>query len=320
MSESTNLTPTAQAVLDALHRGPATTAELRHRTGRSRSAVDKALAELTKNGHTTKTTPLDGPVRWTVSGTDEPPAPDPSADPDTAPDAEPGAQAPTDPEAADPVLSQPDTAHDTDLVPEPAGPTTPSDIANPTDPRTEQPGPAHETTDPDPGHAPAPETEVKICRGCRTQMPAICPTCWQKTTAYCGTCRRTNPTRRGTGNGPQILANGLPKLARGELERLVTDVLRAQPLPDHLGITGWTPGRVAIHLPGRSTGAIANALDKLTTTGAAQLLGENPKRYQPTPTDDPPDHDHNEHPDRPSLDTDTDTGPHPDADPTEPGQ
>jgi hypothetical protein len=56
--------------------------------------------------------------------------------------------------------------------------------------------------------------------------------------------------------------------------------MRTQPIPNHLGITGWTPGRIAIFLPGRSTGAIGNALDRLTTNGTADLLAEAPKRYR----------------------------------------
>jgi hypothetical protein len=115
-------------------------------------------------------------------------------------------------------------------------------------------------------------------------MPLICPTCNAKTSSYCGTCRATRATRRAS-DQPQILSSGLRKLTRGELEHLVGEVIRTHPMPDHLGITGWTPARVGIYLPGRSTGAIANALDKLTTTGHAELLGTDPKRYQPLPDD-----------------------------------
>jgi hypothetical protein len=62
-------------------------------------------------------------------------------------------------------------------------------------------------------------------------------------------------------------------------------VLRQQPLPNHVGITGWTAQRVAIYLPGRSTGAIGNALNKLTKTGQVELIGEQPMRYQLVATD-----------------------------------
>src|SRR6266536_3586314 len=99
--------------------------------------------------------------------------------------------------------------------------------------------------------------------------------------SYCGKCRRTMPqVRRGEPGEPVVLSNGLPKLRPGELEELVAKVLREQPVPHHVGVTGWTGGRVAIFLPGRSTGAINNALEKLTKTGVAELIGDQPMRYQ----------------------------------------
>lgn len=180
--------------------------------------------------------------------------------------------------------------------------------------------------------APPAQEEVKICRGCQNQMPKICPGCWQKTTTYCGDCRKDNPTtRRGTPGDPQILSNGLPKLARGELERHVLQIIRSQPSPEHLGITGWTSGRVAVFLPGRSTGAIGNVLDKLAATGLTQLLGDNPKRYQLTPdtnsdtgtdatepaTDAPPDGDQLASTDVQREDTEEDDVATPDPDPSE---
>jgi hypothetical protein len=277
---SDNLTPTAQAILDHLHdQPPATIADLRERTGRSRSAIDKALAELTKTGLITKTPSDtgDGPTRWAL--TDPGPA-------DAAP-----AEAVEAVEPPEPPDTDPDgTGH----TPDHDDPTS-QDTTDGTDPSDNQATPADGTTaagDAAPPDQVADETtdpaeEVRVCRGCGQQMPRVCPTCRAKTTAYCGICRQTHPTRRRAPGEPQILANGLPKLLPGQLAHLVLDILRSQPLPDHLGVTGWTPGRVAIFLPGRSTGAIANALDKLTTTGQAQLLGEDPKRYQPTPTDNP---------------------------------
>jgi hypothetical protein len=273
---SDNLTPTAQAILDHLHDQPPTAAaDLREPTGRSRSAIDKALAELAKTGLIAKTPDTgDGPTQWTLT---DPGTPDrPPADADQPPE-------------------RPDT--DADITGDEPGPDghAVEDGTDGNDSAGRQTGPADGTTtagddsrqDPAADEA-EPVEEVKVCRGCGEQMPKTCPTCWQRTTAYCGTCRQTHPaTRRRAPGEPQILANGLPKLLPGQLERLVLDVIRTQPLPDHLGITGWTPGRVSIFLPGRSTGAIGNALDKLAATGQAQLLGDNPKRYQPTPTEEP---------------------------------
>jgi hypothetical protein len=92
--------------------------------------------------------------------------------------------------------------------------------------------------------------------------------------------------RRGEPGEPTILPSGLPRLRPGELEKLVLGVIREQPLPVHVGIKGWTAQRVAIYLPGRSTGAIGNALTKLTKTGELELIGENPMRFQLTNTGD----------------------------------
>jgi hypothetical protein len=92
--------------------------------------------------------------------------------------------------------------------------------------------------------------------------------------------------RRGEPGEPTILPSGLPRLRPGELEKLVLGVIQQQPLPLHVGIKGWTAQRVAIYLPGRSTGAIGNALTKLTKTGQLDLIGENPMRFQLTNTGD----------------------------------
>jgi hypothetical protein len=273
---SDNLTPTAQAILDHLCEHPATTADLRDQTGRSRSTIDKALADLAKVGLVTKTTPdgegSDGPPQWALT------EPDPAeVDDDSAQEPDDGGTQPDEP------VTDPDHPQDDD------SPGSQADAEGPDSADPPAGGQDHGTDGEDPDVTGPPEAEVKVCRGCGEQMPKTCPSCGSKTTAYCGTCRKTHPpTRRGTPGEPQILANGLPKLLPGQLEHLVADVLRTQPLPDHLGITGWTSGRVAIFLPGRSTGAIGNALDKLTATGQAQLLADNPKRYQPTPDPEPP--------------------------------
>jgi hypothetical protein len=119
-------------------------------------------------------------------------------------------------------------------------------------------------------------------------MPKICEECWQKTPAYCGKCRRDMPqARRGEPGEPVILSNGLPKLRPGELEAMVAKVMREQPLPAFQGIVGWTGGRLAIHLPGRSPGAITNAMRKFATAGTAELIGDNPERYKLTGTEQP---------------------------------
>jgi hypothetical protein len=106
--------------------------------------------------------------------------------------------------------------------------------------------------------------------------------------AYCGKCRRTIPqVRRGEPGEPVILSNGLPKLRPGELEAMVEKVMRDNPLPTFAAVSGWTGGRVAVHMPGRSTGAINNALEMLERTGVAELIGDKPMGYQLKPTDQP---------------------------------
>ena len=63
--------------------------------------------------------------------------------------------------------------------------------------------------------------------------------------------------------------------------------MREQPLPAFGGVVGWTGGRLAIHLPGRSPGAITNAMRKFTTAGTAELIGDNPERYKLNDTERP---------------------------------
>jgi DNA-binding transcriptional ArsR family regulator len=277
------LTPTAQKTYDAIREGgPANVHELCERTGSSRAATDKALASLAKAGLTVKVPsgdPADGaPARWQL------------ADPATAGE-------PAQPEAKEPepALLEADraevgqTEHAVDA-------TDPMETGRPdiqvggtgrTDraPTIEagRPTDADAGTDPaaapDAGNGFTPDGAVeqaaepdppKLCRGCQTQLPKVCPNCWQKTSAYCGNCRRTMPqVRKGEPGEPVILSNGLRKLRPGD-----------NPLPHHVGVTGWTGGRVAIFLPGRSTGAINNALEKLAKTGLAELIGDKPMRYQ----------------------------------------
>ncbi len=297
-----NLTPTARLTFDAIRDGgPGNVHELRERTGRSRSATDKALAELAKADLIVKVDdggdPADGaPARWQVADA-------------TAADGE--AAAPTDETATDdsPAESTPDQPPGPGDSAE-AGATAPDEPTEPASGGDGQPG-----ADGDQAAEPEPP---KLCRGCQAQMPKICECCWQKTPAYCGKCRRTMPqVRRGEPGDPVILSNGLPKLRPGELEELVAQVLREHPVPHHVGVTGWTGGRVAIFLPGRSTGAINNALEKLEKTGVAELIGDRPMRYQlkgsgPTDADEGTDT---------SADADTnDAGPSDGGQPAQPAE
>jgi hypothetical protein len=246
------LTPTARLTLDALSSGPANVHELCERTGRSRSATDRAIGELAKADLITKLDDggdaADGaPTRWQPAISPVPESSDPPVV-DAEPDKPLDAAVPGDDTAQAAEDRQPETSADGDVAP-----TSASEAA-------EQP---------------------KLCRGCQAQMPTLCQACWQKTPAYCGTCRKDMPQiLRGEPGEPVILSNGLPKLRPGEREQLIINVMREHPVPNHVGITGWTGSRVAIFLPGRSPSAINNALEKFSRNGTAELIGDKPMRYR----------------------------------------
>ncbi|WP_238015015.1 hypothetical protein KZZ52_33775 [Dactylosporangium sp. AC04546] len=342
-----NLTPTARKTLEALRSGPGTALELSQRTSRSRSATDKALADLAaadlaviiNAGPRASGTPAIWQLAPAQSAGDETgePTGEPAADPigEAAPTKNladgPASQPPADTGSGDgdhaddlpPVAAEPEASASSPATPSaaasasaavaettsggassgrddtpgtgtaaaaadgpdgagvaqaeaephatgavPANEKAEAAPAGTADPAT----PAGDTTEPD---APQP----KLCRGCQTQLPAVCPNCAQKTPSYCANCRQQGP--RGRTGDPTILTNGLPRLARGELETMVANVMRTNSVPDHLGVRGWTCGRIAVFLPGRSTGAINNALRRMAANGTADLLGHDPERYGP---------------------------------------
>jgi hypothetical protein len=294
------LTPSAQRTLDALKTGPGNVHELADRTGLSRSTTDKAINVLAKADLIVKVDdggdPADGaPARWQLAG--PAPADDETTQPEPTDD---GEATEPDTDVADPAeadATTPDQASD----PAPSGdsPQQPQDPQPVTDdsstdagPDADAPADSEATPDgdaePDGEQKPAEAEPPKLCRGCQTQMPKICESCWQKTPAYCGTCRRTMPqVQRGEPGEPVILSNGLMKLRPGELEAMVAKVMREQPLPAFAGIVGWTGGRLAIHIPGRSPGAMTNAMRKFAKEGKAVLIGDDPERYQLTDTAQP---------------------------------
>jgi hypothetical protein len=298
------ITPTMQAILNALRDGPATTDELKTRTGtRRRSTLDKAIAEL-NNARVIAPVPAgDGEEpRWTL------PSEQDAETPDEQPSHEPGEE--QDHDATDGKQSTDATGSTygaeggVSASSQESGQESSARLA---DSRTmgevgptgdgEASGNGENAGDggfsggrgaADEGQGARDGAEdVKSCAGCQAQMPVVCPCCQRKTTSYCGNCRRNMPTRRGAPAEPQILANGLPKLRPGQLEGMVLDVLRSNPLPNHLGIVGWTAGRVAVYLPGRSTGAIIGVLNKLANVGTLEVISEKPLRYQLTETTSP---------------------------------
>jgi hypothetical protein len=69
-----------------------------------------------------------------------------------------------------------------------------------------------------------------------------------------------------------VTASG-PRLAPGELHRMVRGHLQASLERD------WTPTQISRAL-GRSSGAIANALDTMVSRGEAIMTSAKPRRYQ----------------------------------------
>jgi len=297
------LTPSAQRTLDALQAGPGNVHELSERTGRSRSTTDKAINDLAKANLIVKVDdggdPADGaPTRWQLA--DPAPADDEATQPGATDDADvpdadttgtSDAGAATPDEATDSVPSggSPDPADDAQLVTDaPAADDSGTDARPAVEPQPDSEATPDGQAKQDGDEKQAEAEPPKLCRGCQAQMPKICQDCWQKTPAYCGKCRRTMPqVRRGEPGEPVILSNGLPKLRPGELEAMVEKVMREHPLPAFAGIVGWTGGRVAIHLPGRSPGAITNAMRKFANAGKAELIGDDPERYKLTDAEQP---------------------------------
>jgi hypothetical protein len=299
------LTPSAQRTLDALNTGPGNVHELAERTGLSRSTTDKAINVLAKADLIVKVDdggdPADGaPARWQLAdpapADDEATQPEPTLDgeatePDTDVARPAEADAATPDQASDPAPSGDSPQQPQDPQPVTDEPVT-DDGSTDVGPDAEAPADSEATPDgdaePDGEQKPAEAEPPKLCRGCQAQMPKICERCWQKTPAYCGKCRRTMPqVRRGEPGEPVILSNGLMKLRPGELEAMVEKVMREQPLPAFAGIVGWTGGRLAIHIPGRSPGAMTNAMRKFAKEGKAELIGDDPERYKLTDTEQP---------------------------------
>lgn len=307
-----NLSPTAHAILTALTEGPATAAHLRATIGRSKSTTDKTLNDLvthdliiaTRDGDdgdaqpqyslppndttSTDTHDNDADAALHAAADDSQQNPD-GAEPVDA--GEPG-QAETITQEADPTTtSQPRDEHDPQEAdsPDPAS-TTVAEAGTDAEPAPGDRLDAESDGEGAPASTEADAQDVKVCRGCQTLMPLICPCCGRKTLAYCINCQAIRPApRRGEPGEPEILANGLPKLRAGELAQMVLKVMTDNPVPEYRGVIGWTSSRIAVFLAGRSTGAIGESLEKLTKTGQAQFLGDGPRRYILTPPHAGPD-------------------------------
>lgn len=84
---------------------------------------------------------------------------------------------------------------------------------------------------------------------------------------------RTGKTGSRSASKPGHNTNGAPKLRSGELRGQVEDHLREHPAAE------FSPVEIGNKL-GRSSGAVANVLEKLTEAGVAQRTSNKPKRYQ----------------------------------------
>jgi hypothetical protein len=87
--------------------------------------------------------------------------------------------------------------------------------------------------------------------------------------------RATAPTASGAadGDGPGVIPTKRARLASGALHGLVEDYLREHPATEH------SPTAVGKALS-RSSGAVANALERMVTAGWAQRTSDKPKRYR----------------------------------------
>ena len=94
---------------------------------------------------------------------------------------------------------------------------------------------------------------------------------------------RRMPDRWSIPSGPsprrKKAARGGPRLGKGELAGLVLGHLRVDPSAE------LTPTGVAKALGGRSTGAVANALERLVRSGEAVKVSDGPRRYRAGSTD-----------------------------------
>lgn len=93
-------------------------------------------------------------------------------------------------------------------------------------------------------------------------------------TCVCATCGNHMSAPRRKRPAP-VTASG-PRLAPGQLHQMVREHLQASPEQD------LTPTQISRTL-GRSSGAIANALDTMVSRGEAIMTSAKPRRYQAAP-------------------------------------
>ena len=91
--------------------------------------------------------------------------------------------------------------------------------------------------------------------------------------ALCAAAAQSRRLLKAAASGRRPRGTASPAARPGQLRDLVAAHLAAHPDAD---FTPHAIGRVL----GRSSGAVANALDRLTALGQAQLTSEKPRRYR----------------------------------------
>jgi hypothetical protein len=84
--------------------------------------------------------------------------------------------------------------------------------------------------------------------------------------------RRTGPKQSSAPAEPGMNHSGTARLPKGALRGMVEDFLSEKPGE------GFSPNAIAIAL-GRSSGAVANALDQMVRDGVVTMTSEKPRRY-----------------------------------------
>jgi hypothetical protein len=108
-----------------------------------------------------------------------------------------------------------------------------------------------------------------------------CPTC-----GHTRRIRRPSAARRTSSTALEINADGSARLGKNSLRNQVEAFMRYLGPGHHL-----TPGTVAREMGGRSSGAVGNAMARLTGTGVLTMTSETPVKYAlannpPEPTPD----------------------------------
>jgi hypothetical protein len=240
----------AAAIVAALLAAPgATAAQVAETAGITRAAAAREMAALEKAGRATRDRDAS-PATWTaLHATDEAPGMDSPDSPAPSPGPSIG--------AGDTAAPDGDTigARDRDHEQEDTGPAVPASPAGIAPGAGEALGAAG---------AAAAQAQAALQAG---DLDGALASADQLTQAAARTRRLLREAGRAARRGP---ATGTPP---GELRGLVAAHLAAYPAQD---FGPHAIGRVL----GRSSGAVANALDRLTALGQAQLTSEAPRRYR----------------------------------------